>query len=115
MMKKIILFLWLLLITIGVKADFLPGTDDIPLMDGIALSDTTDFAFDTPAGQILMFDGRTERTPAQIRAFYDKTLTALGWSLVKRDFYGRGTDELRLSFPGKGQVRFDITLTSGGQ
>ena len=95
------------------QADFLPATDDIPLMEGITLSETSDFSFDTPAGQILIFDGTTEKTSASVRAFYDETLTALGWKKVKADFYKRGEDTLQLSFPKEKAVRFDVMINSG--
>ena len=92
-------------------AAFLPATDDIPLMEGIELSDTTDFSFDTPAGQILIFDGTTQNQAADIRRFYDKTLAALGWQKKDTDTYHRGADDvLQLSFPEKGRVRFDVML-----
>lgn len=104
----------LLLLSVGYNcyADFLPGTDDIPLMDGITLPETNDFAFDTPAGQILMFEAQTAMKPDQVRSFYNTTLTALGWSKEKTDLYRRDSDTFQLSFPAAGSVRFDVTLSA---
>ena len=96
----------------SLRADFLPGTDDIPLMEGITLPETGDFSFDTPAGQILIFEGKTLQSADQIRSFYAKTLTSLGWSWQKKDFYTRGKDTFQISFPKSQEVRFDITLNS---
>jgi len=93
-------------------ADFLPGTDDIPLMDGLTLPDADDFSFDTPAGQILIFEAETSQSPTAVRSFYDSTLTALGWTREKQDFYRRDKDTIHLSFPSQGSVRFDITLSA---
>ena len=93
-------------------ADFIPATDDIPLMDGITLTDTNDFSFDTPAGQILIFEGEAKESANAVRNFYAETLTALGWSWQKKDFYTRGKDTFQLSFPAPNRVRFDIMLNN---
>jgi len=100
------------MITGKAYADFLPATDDIPLMDGVVLTETEDFAFDTPAGQILTFDATTKKTTQEVRAFYQETLTAMGWHARGKDSYARGGDTLVISFPKAGQIHFDITLSS---
>jgi len=112
MIKHGLITALLLGLSICGRADFLPTTDDIPLMPGITLSETSDFSFDTPAGQILGFDGTTNKTADSIRAFYHETLTSLGWQKVRTDFYQRGTDTFQLSFPKEKAVRFDIMLNS---
>ena len=93
-------------------ADFIPATDDIPLMSGITLPEANDFSFDTPAGQILIFEGETQKSADAVRAFYAESLTALGWSWQKKDFYTRGKDTFGLSFPAPNRVRFDIMLNN---
>ena len=107
-------FLFILALFWGTTAgaDFFPQTDDIPLMDGLTLQQTVDVAFDTPAGQILVFVASTRNSPDSVRSFYAKTLTALGWSWKKKDTYTRGADTLEITFPTAGTVRFDITLSS---
>jgi hypothetical protein len=112
MVKHELITALLLGLSVCGQAEFLPATDDIPLMEGIALSETSDFSFDTPAGQILSFDGTTEQTADRIRKFYDETLTALGWQEIRSDFYQRGKDTFQLSFPKEKNVRFDIMLNS---
>ncbi|MBQ7413323.1 MAG: hypothetical protein IJV07_03500 [Alphaproteobacteria bacterium] len=113
-----ILFCLIFIVAISVgqtaSADFLPGTDDIPLMDGLSLPETNDFAFDTPAGQILAFDADTSFSQKQVLSFYQKTLTAMGWEQSKSNHFKRGNDTLILSFPKKGSVHFDITLATPG-
>jgi len=111
-MKHGLITACLLGLSVWGQAEFLPATDDIPLMDGIVLSETTDFSFDTPAGQILTFDGTTRIEPAEVRLFYDKTLAALGWQKSKTDLYRRGADTFQLSFPQNGRIHFDIMLNS---
>ena len=93
-------------------SDFLPQTDDIPLMDGLTLKTSDDVSFDTPAGQILVLEATSKIPPDSVRSFYAKTLTALGWSWQKKDTYTRGADTLELTFPTATTVRFDITLSS---
>jgi len=109
--KIILAFLCLFGITVA-RADFLPQTDDIPLMEGLILKETDDVAFDTPAGQILVFEAQTKASPDAVRSFYAQSLTALGWSWKKKDTYVRGADTLEMSFPQAGIVRFDITLAN---
>lgn len=109
-MRYVLCFL-LLVMTIGARAAFFPGTEDIPLADGIALDDTADFSFDTPAGQILIFEGTLQTTPAAVRTFYADTLTALGWTRQTPDFFERGGDQMRISYPTAGRIRFDMTLS----
>lgn len=91
---------------------FLPQTNDIPLMDGIILTETEHFSFDTPAGQILTFEGNMKNDISFVRTFYDKTLASLGWQKNKTDFYVRGNDTLELSFIGENKIRFEILLSS---
>ena len=95
-------------------ADFLPGTDDIPLMEGLTLPEINDFSFDTPAGQILTFDADTSLSKEQVLSFYQKTLIAMGWQQSETGQFVRGNDTLILSFPGAGRVHFDITLAPPG-
>ena len=109
---KICVFLFCILCFCLAQADFLPQTDDTPLMDGLILKQADDVAFDTPAGQILVFEASTKSSPNAIRDFYAQSLTALGWIHKKKDTYTRGADTLELSFPKPNTVRFDITLSS---
>ena len=111
-MRVLSLICLILLFSSFASADFIPATDDIPLMEGITLPETNDFSFDTPAGQILIFEGQTKKSADAIRSFYAKSLTALGWSWQKKDFYTRGKDTFQLSFPASNRVRFDIMLNN---
>ena len=108
-MKKIIFFLFVLCVD-PVLADFFPNTEDIPVMEGIMLTEVTDFEFDTPVGQILTFNAETDNSPQQIRTFYRETLNALGWISEKEDTYVRDSDRFSIYFPKPKQVRFEMTL-----
>ena len=108
-MKKIIFFLFVLCADV-VWADFFPNTEDIPVMEGIILTEVTDFEFDTPAGQILTFNAETDNSPQQIRKFYLETLKSLGWIPEDDDTYVRDGDRFSVYFPKPKQVRFEMTL-----
>ena len=110
-MKKIFLVISLLWVN-GVMAEFLPQTEDVPLMDGIKVQDSEFFSFDSPSGQILTIDGKTDIKPVDIRAFYTETLPSMGWKKTAPDTYMRGTDSLMISFPNQGKVHFDMTLSN---
>lgn len=110
-MKKIFLVISLLWVN-GVMAEFLPQTEDVPLMEGIEVQDSEVFSFDSPSGQILTIEGKTDIKPADIKAFYAETLPSMGWNKTALDTYVRGTDFLVISFPNQGQVHFDMTLSN---
>lgn len=112
---KFLFFLTCLFWIPVVRADFLPQTDDIPLMEGLTLKSTEDVSFDTPAGQILVLEATFSTTPDLVRSFYAESLIALGWTWKKKDTYVRGADTLTLSFPTNHSVRFDITLSSANR
>lgn len=111
MFNRIVLLLFLFC-GLSVSAAFLPATEDVPLMDGIVLTETSDFLFDTPAGQILTLSAKTQKEIQEIRTFYHDTLLSLGWQKKSSDFYVRGSDTFQLTFPNKNEVRFDILLSN---
>ena len=111
MVYRLIFFIFLFK-GVFAQAAFLPATEDIPLMNGIILTETSDFSFDTPAGQILTLEGESDRNAVDIQTFYRETLTAMGWVQKATDFYVRGSDTLQLSFSQKNKVRFDILLSN---
>lgn len=107
-----IVFLLLFFCYFSASASFLPATEDIPLMDGITLTESSDFLFDTPSGQILTLFATTQKEVQDIRIFYHETLLSLGWHKKSTDFYVRDNDTFQLTFPQKNEVRFDILLSN---
>ena len=93
------------------RADFVPGTDDIPVPDEFQAVIANDFLFDTPSGQILTYEAKTGLSPKQVRSFYQSSLVAMGWKQSGTDRYVRGDDILQIIFPKDGYVRLDITLS----
>ncbi len=97
----------------GAQTVFVPGTEDVPLADGLVLmAGEEDVSFDTPAGQILMVQARVQNgTPADIWAFYDKTLPALGWRLIRAGLFERDGEMLKISVSDEKlpEVQFELT------
>ena len=78
-----------------VRASFMGGSD-VPLMEGLTVYEADEFSFDTPAGQIVGFIGRTDKSAKEVREFYHEALTELGWRKKSANRYVREQDELEL-------------------
>lgn len=111
----VFLLLWLSISGIS-SAAFLSETVDIPLMEGMTLSDEEEnFNFDTPAGQIVTVTATTAKTEKEVRSFYRETLPSLGWKIKKDDVFHRGKDLLVIKIDTSKEkqttVSFSMTLT----
>lgn len=95
---------------------FLPGTEDIPLMPELSVDITDNMDFDTPAGQIITLEGSSSKVKASdVYSFYQSVLPKMGWKQVKKGYFKRDKDTLRIIIiqPQKPVlVRFEISLTS---
>lgn len=58
---------------------FLTGSEDVPLMDGLAEVADTSTIFDTPGGRIVEVDAKGAVAAADILRYYAESLPALGW------------------------------------
>ena len=103
-MKALVAFFLFLLFSVPSLAGFIADTD-IPLMDELVVDEEETFSFDTPAGQIVTFVARTDRSAEDVRSFYHAALQELGWRKASSTQYRRDQDELFL------QV---IALKNGG-
>lgn len=119
LLKKIFLFICFISIaaTGWGAPSFLPGTEDIPLMQGLTIDKSDHLNFDTPGGQILILEGRSMKLKAPaVFSFYQNVLPGLGWTEKKKGVFIRDKDTLNLnviqphtpliirfeiSFPGK--------------
>jgi len=93
--------------------DFIPGTEDIPLMEGLAIDENETVIFDSPDGQIMTILAKTTANPKDINRFYDSSLSALGWEKVAESTYQRNQDTLTFSLsPEKNStlIKFQITI-----
>jgi hypothetical protein len=78
---------------------FVPGTEDVPLMQELAPVKDTDIVFDKPEGRIIEASARGKVTKAAVRSFYASTLPQLGWK-VSGESWTRDTETLHLDFAG---------------
>ena len=58
---------------------FVYGFDDLPLMPGMTEIPGADVSFDTASGRIVIAFARSAVDQKKIMAFYDTTLSQLGW------------------------------------
>ncbi len=60
-------------------SEFVPGMEDLPLMDELRAIDGPGYAFDTVAGRLVEAYAGGDVAPADVDAFYSQTLPQLGW------------------------------------
>ena len=112
-MKKFC-FLLIMGLAVSAWADFLPGTEDIPALDDMIFSEDI-LSFDVPEGQILIVNGTTDQTQAEIERFYTTNLTALGWKKKTNSKFVRGNDQLSIDIEtvkSHQNVKFSLTLSN---
>ena len=78
---------------------FVPGTEDVPLMRELAPVKDSDMVFDKPEGRIIEASARGKVTKAAVRSFYASTLPQLGWK-ASGESWTRETETLHLDFSG---------------
>ena len=86
----------------GQDAHFLQNFGDVPVMEGLTEMETSRIVFDAPGGTIAtaILSGTMKKKDA--RAFYDASLTALGWAKLDSKtkyqlVYERGAERLTVS------------------
>ena len=92
---------------------FIPGTEDVPLADGLVIvSGEEDVSFDTPAGQILIVEAASDTLSAEdVLSFYRRTLPALGWQQEGMCRFERESESLTISVQKQHpvSVRFELS------
>ena len=84
---------------------FVAGTEDIPLMPGLAPVDDAGVVFDTPQGRIVEAYAKGDTTRKAVLEFYAQTLPQLGWSAAGAAAYRREGEVLRLElYQEKGRL-----------
>jgi hypothetical protein len=78
---------------------FVPGTEDVPLMRELAPVKDSDIVFDKPEGRIIEASARGKVSKAAVRSFYASTLPQLGWK-ASGESWTRETETLHLDFAG---------------
>ncbi|HXQ50227.1 MAG TPA: hypothetical protein VN802_03965 [Stellaceae bacterium] len=113
MLRRTLLVLGLVLAAATARAaDFVPGTEDVPLMPGLAPVEGASVVFDKPEGRIVEAAARGKLDRGKVRDFYGATLPQLGWSAASRDAWRREGEVLRLDFRGSdGNLTVGFTLS----
>ncbi len=104
MPRRLMLPLALLIVaTLGMGSasaqQFVPGTEDVPLMRELSPVKDSDIVFDKPEGRIIEASARGKVTKAAVRSFYASTLPQLGWK-ASGESWTRETETLHLDFAG---------------
>ncbi len=93
-------------------ADFVAGTEDLPLMPGLAPVQGSSLIFDKPQGRIVEAQAAGKVTRDAVHAFYLSTLPQLGWRPAGADAWRRDGEELRLDFHDHGgELTVGFTLS----
>jgi hypothetical protein len=111
-MLRIVFVIALLAALPARAAEFVVGTEDVPLMQGLATVEGKSLAFDTPEGRIVEAEARGALARAKVQEFYGATLPQLGWRAAGTDAWQRGGERLRLEFGGRdGDLTVGFTLS----
>jgi hypothetical protein len=92
--------------------EFVPGTEDLPLMRELSPVKGTDLVFDKPEGRIVEATARGKVTRKAVESFYAATLPQLGWKPApSAGTWTRETETLHLDFSGRdGDLWITFTL-----
>ena len=101
-MKYVVLFALMWIFPVMAQ-NFLPKTEDIPLMDGLEQVEET-ASFDNPTERMVLISAQTSLSPQKIENFYKKTLKNLGWTQKAPNVFVRGNDSFSLKLSPKGQT-----------
>jgi len=98
-----------------VRAQFVGGIEDLPLMPGLTDIPDAGVVFETPAGRIVEAQALAgDNGRAQVLEFYDATLPQLGWEKIKSSRYRREGETLHLEFPPGPVPTVRFRLAPGG-
>lgn len=75
---------------------FSAAVSDLPLMPGLAEIPSSVIVFDKPTGRIVELDAEGRVAPAEVAAFYARTLPQLGWTAAGGNRYRREDEQLAL-------------------
>ena len=107
------LLVTLLLAALPVRAaEFVDGTEDVPLMQGLVTIAGKSLAFDKPEGRIVEAAAHGALARAKVKEFYGATLPQLGWRAAGSDAWQRDGEVLRIDFTGRdGNLTVGFTLS----
>jgi len=79
---------------------YVPGTEDVPLMPGLAAEAESALLFDKPQGRIVEASARGAVSRRAVLAFYQESLPQLGWHPAGERHFQREGERLSLDFDG---------------
>jgi hypothetical protein len=92
-------------------ADFVAGTEDLPLMPGLAAVAGSSLIFDKPQGRIVEAQAAGKVSRNAVQSFYDATLPQLGWISAGANAWQREGEQLHLDFHGRdGELTVGFSL-----
>src|SRR5438445_12733236 len=95
----------------GMRAGFVAGTEDLPLMPGLRNQESTLVVFDKPQGRIVEIEARGKVTRAAAEKFYAASLPPLGWIADGAHRWRRDGEGLKLDIKGRdGDLRVGFSL-----
>jgi hypothetical protein len=110
--RLVFLLVVALAITPALAGDFVAGTEDVPLMPGLAPIRGSSLVFDTPEGRIIEAQAAGQVSRGAVHDFYAATLPQLGWRAAGANAWRREGEVLRLAFDGRdGALTVGFTLS----
>ncbi|MFK7865856.1 MAG: hypothetical protein AB8B77_00275 [Alphaproteobacteria bacterium] len=73
---------------------FVPGSEDIPMMETMRPLENGVMYFDSAAGRVVESQLVSDQLPSAIFSFYETTLPALGWNMTDKNHYRRAGEQL---------------------
>jgi hypothetical protein len=112
MIRRLVAMLLLLAPLAAHAEGFVAGTEDVPLMPGLAPVAGSALAFDKPQGRIVEAQARGKVTRTAVRRFYGESLPQLGWTPAGPETWQRERETLRLELGGSdGDLTVGFTLS----
>jgi hypothetical protein len=113
MLRPAVLAVSLLAAALALAAEaFVPGTEDLPLMPGLAAVAGTEIVFDKPEGRIVEAQAAGKVSRGAVQKFYGETLPGLGWTAAGPQKWRREAETLAIDIKGRdGGVTVGFTLT----
>ena len=92
--------------------EFVPGTEDLPLMQGLVPVPGSSLVFDKPEGRIVEAQAKGKLARAAVMRFYAQTLPQLGWSAAGTNLWRRESERLQIDYRGPdGNLTVGFTLS----
>jgi hypothetical protein len=111
-MRRILALLLALAAFPALAEDFVPGTEDLPLMPGLVAVANSGVVFDKPQGRIVEAQAKGKVKRDAVERFYGETLPALGWENAGRQRWRREKEALAIDIKGRdGAITVGFTLT----